>query len=78
MRRSALHGPRSKRLGEIFGTQAAEAIRPRGGRPAKADRKVNQTLRSDPDVLDAYKREGPGWQAHMNEVLRQHMPRPEK
>jgi uncharacterized protein (DUF4415 family) len=27
----------------------------------------------DPDVLDAYKLEGPGWQAHMNEVLRQHI-----
>jgi uncharacterized protein (DUF4415 family) len=62
-------------IAEIFGTQAAEAIRRRRGRPAKADRKVNQTLRLDPDVLDAYKQEGPGWQVHMNEVLRQHMPR---
>jgi uncharacterized protein (DUF4415 family) len=62
-------------IAEIFGAQAAEAIRRRGGRPAKADRKVNQTLRLDPDVLDAYKQKGPGWQAHMNEVLRQHMPR---
>jgi uncharacterized protein (DUF4415 family) len=65
-------------IAEIFGAQSAEAIRRRGGRPAKADRKVNQTLRLDPDVLDAYKQEGPGWQAHMNEVLRQHMPRHEK
>ncbi len=65
-------------IGEIFGPQAAEAIRNRGGRPAKADRKVNQTLRLDPDVLDAYKQEGPGWQAHMNAVLRQHMPRHSK
>ena len=45
------------------------------GRPPRADRKVNQTLRLDPDVLEAYRREGPGWQALMNEVLRQHMPR---
>jgi uncharacterized protein (DUF4415 family) len=65
-------------IAEIFGAQAAEAIRRRPGRPVKADRKVNQTLRLDPDVLDAYKQEGPGWQAHMNEVLRQHMPRHEK
>jgi uncharacterized protein (DUF4415 family) len=36
---------------------------------------VNQTLRLDPDVLDAYRRQGPGWQAQMNAVLRQHMPR---
>jgi len=44
------------------------------GRPAKADKKVNQTLRLDADVLDAYRRSGPGWQALMNRVLRQHMP----
>lgn len=62
-------------IAEIFGTQAAEAIRRRPGRPTKLDRKVNQTLRLDPEVLDAYKQEGPGWQAHMNDVLRQHMPR---
>jgi len=67
--------PAIEAIGEIFGAQAAEAIRRRAGRPAKADRKVNQTLRLDPDVLDAYRQEGPGWQVHMNEVLRQHMPR---
>ncbi len=61
-------------IAEIFGPQSAEAIRRRGGRPAKPDRKVNQTLRLDPDVLDAYKQHGRGWQAHMNEVLRKHMP----
>jgi uncharacterized protein (DUF4415 family) len=70
--------PALEAIVDIFGTQAAETIRRRGGRPAKADRKVNQTLRLDPDVLDAYKQEGSGWQAHMNEVLRQHMPRHEK
>jgi uncharacterized protein (DUF4415 family) len=66
--------PALEAIGEIFGAQAAEAIRRRGGRPAKVDRKVNQTLRLDPDVLEAYKREGRGWQARMNAVLRQHMP----
>ena len=68
--RPALHT-----IAEIFGTQAAEAIRLRRGRRVKADRKVNQTLRLEPSALDAYKREGAGWQAHMNAVLRQHMPR---
>ena len=58
----------------VFGPEAARTLR-RGGRPAKADRKVNQTLRLDPDVLEAYRRKGPGWQALMNDVLRQHMPR---
>lgn len=62
-------------IAEIFGPQAAEAIRRRPGRPTKPDRKVNQTLRLDPEVLEAYKQEGPGWQAHINDVLRQNMPR---
>ncbi len=61
-------------IAEKFGEQAALEMR-RGGRPAKPNRKVNQTLRLDPDVLEAYRREGPGWQALMNNVLRQHMPR---
>jgi uncharacterized protein (DUF4415 family) len=60
---------------ETFGPKAAEEIRRSRGRPAKSDRKVNQTLRLDPDVLEAFRREGSGWQARINEVLREHMPR---
>jgi uncharacterized protein (DUF4415 family) len=59
---------------DVFGPEAAETIRRGRGRPAKADRKVNQTLRLDIDVLEAYRRSGPGWQALMNQVLRTHMP----
>jgi uncharacterized protein (DUF4415 family) len=36
-------------------------------------RKVNQTLRLDPDVLEAYRGEGSGWQARINDLLRAHM-----
>lgn len=61
-------------IAEKFRPEAVQALR-RGGRPAKPNRKVNQTLRLDPDVLEAYRGEGPGWQALMNDVLRQHMPR---
>ena len=60
-------------IAEAFGQEVAQALR-RGGRPVKPNRKVNQTLRLDPDVVKAYRREGPGWQALMNDVLRQHMP----
>jgi uncharacterized protein (DUF4415 family) len=35
-------------------------------------------LRLDPNVVEAYRQEGPGWQAHMHNVLRQHMPRHSK
>jgi len=59
---------------EVFGPDAAETVKRGLGRPAKADRKVNQTLRLDTDVLEAYRRSGPGWQALMNQVLRRHMP----
>jgi len=62
-------------IGEAFGAKAAEALRRGRGRPVKPDRKVNQTLRLDPDVLEAYRRQGNGWQSRMNEILREHMPK---
>jgi uncharacterized protein (DUF4415 family) len=69
----------SELLPQYIGRQATDELIRRGrGRPTKPDRKVNQTLRLDPDVVEAYRREGPGWQAHMNDVLRQHMPRHSK
>jgi uncharacterized protein (DUF4415 family) len=68
--------PASQLLPKFIGQKATDELLRRGrGRPAKPDRKVNQTLRLDPDVVEAYRREGPGWQANMNAVLRQHMPR---
>jgi uncharacterized protein (DUF4415 family) len=71
--------PASEVLTQLIGRKATdELVRQGRGRPAKTNRKVNQTLRLDPDVLEAYRREGPGWQTQMNEVLRRHMPRREK
>jgi len=71
--------PASELLPRYIGRQATDELIRRGrGRPTKPDRKVNQTLRLDPDVVEAYRREGPGWLAHMNDVLRQHMPRHRK
>ncbi len=58
-------------IGEIFGPEAAVA--PRRGRPRKASPKVNQTLRLDADVVEAYRRQGRGWQTRINAVLRAHM-----
>lgn len=42
----------------------------RGGRPKAEQRKVSVTIRLDPDVVDAFKATGPGWQTRMNDVLR--------
>ena len=61
-------------IAEAFGPAAAALKRGRG-RPTKPDRKVNRTLRLDPDVLEAYRHQGSGWQTRINEVLRAHMPR---
>jgi uncharacterized protein (DUF4415 family) len=67
--------PASAVLPGLIGEAATRALlRSRGGRPVKADRKISQTLRLDPDVLDAYKQEGDGWQTRINQVLREHMP----
>ena len=50
---------------------ALVAARGRGQRgPQKAPVKVALKLRVDPDVVEAYKAEGRGWQTRMNEVLR--------
>lgn len=40
------------------------------GRPKELVTKVSTTLRLDPDVLAAFKAQGPGWQSRMNEALR--------
>ena len=48
---------------------AALASRPRG-RPKVEKRKVEVKLRLDPEIVEAFKAQGPGWQTRMNEVLR--------
>ena len=44
--------------------------RPRG-RPALEVTKVPTNVRLDPDVLQAFKSTGPGWQTQMNRALRE-------
>ena len=71
--------PATDVLAGLIGEKATrELTRRRRGRPVKPGRKVNQTLRLDPDVLEAFRQEGSGWQARINEILRQNMPRRQK
>jgi uncharacterized protein (DUF4415 family) len=71
---SALPAPDA--LPKFIGESATrELIRRSRGRPPKAEKKVNQTLRLDADVVEAYRQEGRGWQARINEILRENMPR---
>ena len=59
---------------EVFGEKAANEFRRGRGRPRKEAKKVLTTLRIDPDVLEAYQREGKEWRLRINQVLRDHMP----
>ena len=59
--------PAAEVLPGLIGAKATEELFRRGiGRPPKANRKVNQTIRLDPDVLAAYQQEGRGWQTLIN------------
>jgi uncharacterized protein (DUF4415 family) len=61
--------PAAEVLQEFIGKKATEELMRRSrGRPPKADKKVNQTLRLDPDVLDAFRQQGSGWQARINQA----------
>jgi uncharacterized protein (DUF4415 family) len=68
--------PAAEVLPGLIGAKATEELLRRGkGRPPKEDREVNQTLRIDPDVLEAYRQGGEGWQTLINAVLRRNMPK---
>ncbi|MFO1187412.1 MAG: BrnA antitoxin family protein [Alphaproteobacteria bacterium] len=41
------------------------------GRPTKAVPKYLVTIRLDPEIVDVFKAEGPGWQTRINDVLKQ-------
>lgn len=52
---------------------AAFAAQARRGRPvgsAKTDAKQAVTIRYSPEVLEAFRASGPGWQRRMNDALR--------
>ena len=71
--------PAKEVLPGLIGEKAAQELLRRGpGRPPKEGRKVNQTLRIDPDVLEAYRQEGRGWQTRINQLLRENMPNRQK
>jgi uncharacterized protein (DUF4415 family) len=68
--------PAADALPRFIGENATRELIRRGrGRPPKTDKKVNQTLRLDADVVEAYRQEGRGWHVRINEILRENMPR---
>lgn len=40
------------------------------GRPMADVTKVSTTIRLDPDIIEAFKAEGAGWQSRINDALR--------
>lgn len=64
---------RAKPAAEMHGQEIADGMVRKRGRPAGSASPASKrqvSLRIDPDVLDAYKAEGPGWQTRMNDALR--------
>lgn len=63
---------RARPASEVIGTAAAEALVRKGGRPPKPveERKQQVTMRFAPDLLEAMRASGPGWQVRAEDVLR--------
>ena len=62
--------PATEILPELLGKEVAEQIlRPRG-RPKLENPKEAIKLRIDPDVINADRAQGDGWQTRMNDALR--------
>jgi uncharacterized protein (DUF4415 family) len=53
---------------ELFAELGIPMPKPRG-RPKSESAKVSVTIRMDGDVVDYFKKSGPGWQTRMNDVL---------
>ncbi len=63
----------SEVLPELFGAEfAAEMLQPKkSGRPSKESPKVFTGIRLDPEVLEAFRATGKGWQTRMNNALKE-------
>lgn len=61
---------RARPAGEILSTDVLNAFRRARGRPKSETPKVSIKLRLDPDVVEAFRDQGPGWQSRMNKALR--------
>ncbi|GHU31733.1 hypothetical protein AGMMS50256_20690 [Betaproteobacteria bacterium] len=59
----------ASRVSTLEDTAARKQGRPVGS--AKASPKVKTAIRFDPDVLDALKATGKGWQTRVNDVMRE-------
>ncbi len=63
----------SPELDAKFVASMKPSARTRG--PQKNPTKRLVSLRLDPDIVDRFRATGPGWQARINETLREHLPK---
>lgn len=54
----------------VTGEEYATAVKKRMGRPPVAVKRPTLNMRIDPDVLEALKASGRGWQTRVNDLLR--------
>ena len=59
----------AKPFAEVF-PELAEGLRKSRGRPKMDEPKKQLTLRLDADVVELFRRAGPGWQSRINDSLR--------
>ena len=64
--------PASEVLPELFGAKlAAEMLKPKKGRPNTDTPKIATGIRLDPEVLEAFRATGKGWQTRINDALKE-------
>lgn len=61
---------RAKPAAEVLPPEVMAAFKKKAGRPRAEAAKVPVSLRLDPDVLEAFKATGTGWQTRINDALR--------
>ena len=59
------------KIGDRVIREATGTLRGRGRPPHGEKPKVQQSLRLDREVLDKFRATGPGWQARINQVLKE-------
>lgn len=59
-----------KVIREATGTIGPGGVVVRGRPPSRGRAKQQVTLRLDPDILERFRADGPGWQGRINEALR--------
>lgn len=57
------------RSGDVILRPAAGVLKARG-RPRLATPKRQVTLRLDEDIIDRFRKTGPGWQSRINDILK--------